>query len=71
MYAAAMGAMTQMFGLSEVLPLPIGAHWVAAGVLSKNYCDGKILAIPSMDSDTAMVAASGYAGGFLAALIIG
>jgi hypothetical protein len=68
--AAASGAVTSVFGLDRVfggVGAPPAIHWALAGVGADYYCKGVI----TPDQQTAMNAAAGYGGGFVAAVLFG
>ena len=66
----AYGAASSATGLDRLLGgfgAPPAVHWGLGGVAAKYQCGGALAA----DKDTAMAVASGYAGGFVAAMLLG
>jgi len=68
--SAAYGAVASAVGLDRVfggLGAPPAIHWALAGVAADYQCKGAI----APDRQTAMNAAAGYGGGFVAAMFLG
>jgi hypothetical protein len=68
--SAAYGAVVSVVGLDRVfggLGAPPAVHWALAGVAADYQCKGVI----APDRQTAMNAAAGYGGGFVASMLFG
>ena len=63
-YSAVLGATTAVTGFDRLFPVPPGIHWALAGAGGHYYCTRQT------DSNMAMGAFYGWAGGFGASALL-